>query len=62
MEPQYAFNYIGEFLRVLKNEDLCVFQLPDKTENRANYEDFVEGTEPVMEMFGSKKSRCDCVY
>jgi ubiquinone/menaquinone biosynthesis C-methylase UbiE len=55
MDPEYALNYINEFVRILKPRGLCVFQLPDKIEFRANYENFSENIEPVMEMYGISK-------
>ena len=52
MEPEYFLSYLKEFIRTLKPGGQLVFQLPDATENRAGYEQFTEGTEPVMEMYG----------
>lgn len=52
MEPRFTMNYIREFIRVLKPDGICVFQLPDETENRAGYTEFDDATEPVMEMYG----------
>ena len=52
MEPTYFLHYIKEFLRVLKKDGVLVFQLPDATENRADYTEYSDDIEPVMEMYG----------
>lgn len=55
MEPRYFTKYIEEFVRVLKPDGLAVFQLPVTAEDRAHYEIFEEGMEPMMEIFGMEK-------
>ena len=57
MEPGYFLSYIAEFVRILKKDGVLVFQLPDTVENRANYEQLTEATEPVMEMYGLSKEK-----
>ena len=55
MEPNYFLSYLSEFLRTLNKGGVLVFQLPDAMEERANYEQFTQDTEPVMEMYGLAK-------
>lgn len=49
MRQEYQAKYLGEFLRLLKPDGLCLFQLPDYLSNTA--EPGPDGA-PVMEMYG----------
>ena len=54
MRQEYQASYLGEFLRVLRPEGLCLFQLPDHLMNTAPSEP--DGP-PVMEMYGMAPER-----
>lgn len=56
MEPRFFLEYIKEFIRLLKEDGVLLFQLPDTVENRADYEVYTDNIEPVMEMYGMGKS------
>ncbi len=49
MNQDYQAQYLGEFLRLLRPEGLCLFQLPDYLSNTAT--PGPDGA-PVMEMYG----------
>lgn len=57
MQPQYAKNYIIEFLRVLKSNGIAIFQVPSKPDSQTQYyhKPNVSFGEKVQKLIGGKK-------